>query len=206
MRYGCVSADGDEVAVPRGGASALTPLEYRQVRREAEESVLYGDDEDDEVDKKVACSHGSFAPCWTACERKRNAGHRLSREGRARPQSRWTAMRMTRTLTVQSCRLARLRRRFAAAAPHRLLLREVTASCMHCRREQIVTQGAERAVQVESLRFSKLRVGSLVLGVVRQLKIDEAIISLPNNLTGVVHCRCAYVPSSLAELHFVRDS
>ena len=71
---------------------------------------------------------------------------------------------------------------------------------------QIVTQGAERAVQVESLRFSKLRVGSLVLGVVRQLKIDEAIISLPNNLTGVVHCRCAYVPSGLAELHFVRDS
>ena len=77
---------------------------------------------------------------------------------------------------------------------------------MHCRHEQIVTQGAERAVQVESLRFSKLRVGSLVLGVVRQLKIDEAIISLPNNLTGVVHCRCAYVPSGLAELHFVRDS
>jgi hypothetical protein len=57
MRYGCVSADGDEVSFPRGGASALTPLEYRQVRREAEESVLYGDDEDDEVDKKVACSH-----------------------------------------------------------------------------------------------------------------------------------------------------
>ena len=116
-------------------------------------------------------------------------------------------MRMTRTLTVQSCRLARLRRRCAAAAPHRLISREkFIASCMHCRHEQIVTQGAERAVQVESLRFSKLRVGSLVLGVVRQLKIDEAIISLPNNLTGVVHCRCAYVPSSLAELRFVRDS
>jgi hypothetical protein len=56
----CISfrANGDEASFPRGGASALTPLEYRQVRREAEESVLYGDDEVDDVDDKVVCSHG----------------------------------------------------------------------------------------------------------------------------------------------------
>ena len=46
-------------------------------------------------------------------------------------------------------------------------------------------------------RWSRLRVGSLVLGVVRQLKLDEAIISLPNNLTGVVHCRRARVCASV---------